>query len=112
MFVNGQPSTTLVVLGVLAVLGALAAFASGRRAARRAAKGVREVSRMTAMVFRTLVTAAVIVGVQWAIVTHHTDTRVILATLALPALFAGASVARLLAVTEVVHSARRGGGYR
>jgi hypothetical protein len=111
MNLNGQPQTVLIVLGVLTVLGALAAFASGRRAAKKAAKGVREVTRMTSMAFRTLVTAAVIVGVQWAIVSNATDTRVIVITLAVPALFAGASVARLLAVTEVVHSARRG-GYR
>ncbi|MFL6144339.1 MAG: hypothetical protein ACJ72N_21060 [Labedaea sp.] len=107
-----QVPTVLIVLGVLAVVGLLAAFTSGRRAARQAVKGVREVSRMTGMAFRTLVTTAVITGVQWAIVTNAHDTRVIVITLAVPALFAGASVARLLAVTEVVHSARRGGHYR
>jgi hypothetical protein len=109
MIINGHPiPTPLIVLGLLAVLGALAAFASGRRAAKHAVKGMREVTRMTGMAVRTLVTAAGITVVQWVLVTHAHDTRVILATLALPALFAGASIARLLAVTELVHSTRGG----
>jgi uncharacterized membrane protein (DUF441 family) len=98
-----------IALGVLALVGMLAAFTSGRRTAKQAVKGMREVTRMTSMAFRTVVTTVLITGVQWAIVTHTTNTTTVLITLALPALFAGASVARLLAVTEVVHSTRRGG---
>jgi hypothetical protein len=103
-----QVPSAWIVLGVFALVGVLAAFTSGRRAAKRATKGMREVTRMTGMAFRTLVTTAVITAVQWAIVTNTTDTTTVVLTLAVPALFAGASVARLLAVTEVVHSARRG----
>lgn len=106
-----QP-VALAVFGGLAVVGALAALTSGRRAAKRAAKGVREVNRMTAMAFRTLVAGGVITGIQWLVTTHATDPRVIVPTLAVPAVVAGMSVARALAVTEVVHSARRGGGHR
>lgn len=97
-----------IALGVLALVGMLAAFTSGRRAAKQAARGMREVTRMTGMAFRTLVTTAVITAVQWVIVTNTTDTTTVVITLAVPALFAGVSVARLLAVTEVVHSTRRG----
>jgi hypothetical protein len=107
-----QQPIVLVVLGALAVVGLVAAATSGRRAAKRAVKGVREVNRMTAMAFRVLVAAGVITGIQWAIVSNANDIRVIVVTLAVPALLAGASVARMLAVTEVVHSARRGGGHR
>lgn len=100
--------TLLIALGALALLGVVSAFVSGRRATQRAAKGVREVTRMTGNAVRTLVTATVITVVQWLIVTHTHDTTTVLVTLAVPALFAGVSVARLFAVTEVIHSARGG----
>jgi hypothetical protein len=105
---NGQSSTLLVVLGALALIGLISAITSGRRATKHAAKGVREVTRMTSNAARTLVTAAVMTLVQWLIVTHTSDTTTVLVTLGVPALFAGASVARLFAVTEVIHSTRGG----
>jgi hypothetical protein len=100
--------TMLIALGVLAVFGLITVVTSGRRATKRAAKGVREVTRMTSNAARTVVTAAVVTGVQWLIVTQTSDTTTILVTLGLPALFAGVSVARLFAVTEVIHSTRGG----
>jgi hypothetical protein len=99
----------MVALGALAVIGLLAVYGAGRGAARQATQGVREVTRLTANAVRTVTVAAVITGVQWLVVTHTTDPRVLVATLVVPAVFAGASVARLLAVTEVVH---RAGGRR
>jgi hypothetical protein len=104
-----NPQTMLIALGGLALLGAVSAITSGRRATKRAAKGVREVTRMTSNAARTVVTAAVVTLVQWLIVTHTSDTTTVLVTLGVPALFAGVSVARLFAVTEVIHSTRRGG---
>ncbi|PXY23720.1 hypothetical protein BAY59_29205 [Prauserella coralliicola] len=104
-------TTHLYVLGGLALVGAFALWRSGRKSATRARKGVREVTRLTANVVRTLVTAAVIVAAQWLVivkVAHPTATAV---ALIVPALFAGAAVARLLAVTEIV-TTTRGGGYR
>jgi hypothetical protein len=100
----------LIALGVLAGFGLLAMWAYARRASRKATKGLREVSRMTGNIARATVTAAVIVGLQLVIVTHVTDWRVLAGVLALPALLAGATVARMFAVTEVVY--RRGGGRR
>jgi uncharacterized membrane protein (DUF4010 family) len=101
--------TMLIALGGLALLGIVSMIVSGRRATKRAAKGVREVARMTSNAARTVVTAAVITLVQWLIVTHTVDATTVLIALGLPALFAGVSVARLFAVTEVIHSTRRGG---
>ncbi|GAB3910971.1 hypothetical protein GCM10029964_115810 [Kibdelosporangium lantanae] len=100
--------TLLLMLGGLALLGVVSAVVSGRRATKRAARGVREVTRMTGNAVRTLVTAAVVTVVQWLIVTHTSDTTTVLVTLAFPALFAGLSVARLFAVTQVIYSTKGG----
>jgi hypothetical protein len=105
-------STLMITLGGLAVLGGLSALTAGRRAARKAAKGVREVNRLTAMAVRTVLFAVVITGVEWLVTRYATDERVILPTLGVPGLVAGFQIARLFAVTEVIYSARRGGGRR
>lgn len=102
----------LAVLGGLSALGVLFGMTASRRAARKAARGVREVNRLTAMAVRCVLFAGVITGVQWLVVSHAADQRVILPTLAVPALVAGFQLARLFAVTEVIYSTRRGGGHR
>lgn len=101
--------TVLLVLGVLAVLGVVFGLTASRRAAKKAAKGVREVNRLTAMAVRTVLFAGVITGVQWLVISYAADQRVILPTLAVPALVAAFQLSRMFAVTEVVYS-RRGGG--
>jgi hypothetical protein len=106
-----QSPTLMLVLAGLAALGILFGLSASRRAARKAAKGVREVNRLTAMAFRTVLFAAVITGVQWLVTHYATDPRVIVPTLAVPALVAAFQLARMFAVTEVVYS-RRGGGHR
>lgn len=70
---------------------------------------MREITRMTSTVGYTLAAAAVIVILQWLFMTMADDWRWQLGALAVPALFAGASVARLLVDHDVV-SVRRGGG--
>jgi hypothetical protein len=107
-----ESPTAMLILAVLAGMGVLFGLTASRRAARKAAKGVREVNRLTAMAFRTVLFAVVITGVQWLITAHATDPRVIVPTLAIPALVAAFQLARMFAVTEVVYSSRRGGGYR
>ena len=105
-------SPTMLVLVGLAALGVLFGITASRRAARKAAKGVRQVNRLTAMAFRTVLFGAVITGIQWLVTTYATDPRVIVSTLAVPALVAAFQLARVFAVTEVVYSRRRGGGHR
>lgn len=97
------------VLVLLLMVGAASVFRAGRRSARAALGVTRDVTRFTASVFRTVVTTVVIVGVQWVVVTHATDLRVMVVTLAVPAVFAGASVARLLSVRDLVRTHRHGG---
>src|SRR4051812_45415854 len=110
---------TMIGLAVLAGVGLLFIFASGAKAGRRSERAVREVTRIGGNAARMLVTAVVIVGVQWAALFTTADPVVWAVVLGLPALFAGTTVARLLAVTEVIRttgkvrgSGRRRGGRR
>ncbi|ASR34032.1 hypothetical protein BAY61_02425 [Prauserella marina] len=98
----------VMVLGGLALLGVFSIWRSGRKSAIKAQRGVREVTRMTGNALRTLVTAAVITAVQWAVIAWWPNTTALAIVLVLPALLAGAAIARLLAVTEVVTSTRGG----
>ena len=93
----------LVGLVVLAGLGVLVAFRSGARGAYKMARQTQEVTRMGGNLGRALGTAAVIVGMQWAVVAYTTDPRAWGVALGVPALFAGSVIARMFSVTEVVH---------
>jgi len=102
----------LVVFTALAGLGALYAFRSGARGAYRVARQTQEVTRMSGNLARALGSGAVIVAAQWAVVSWTTDPRTWAVALGVPALFAGASVARMFSVTELSHSSSTGKGAR
>jgi hypothetical protein len=103
----------LVVVIALAGLSVLAAFRSGARGAYRVARQTQEVTRMSGNLGRALGSGVVIVAVQWVVVSLTADPRAWAVALGVPALFAGASVARMFSVTELVHSpATRKGGRR
>ncbi|MCA1693458.1 MAG: hypothetical protein LC749_01305 [Actinobacteria bacterium] len=102
----------LVVLVVLAGLGALVAFRSGARGAYRVARHTQEVTRMGGNLGRALGSAAVIVAIQWSVISLTTDPRAWGVALGVPALFAGAAVARMFSVTEILHSTDHRGGRR
>src|ERR687884_558450 len=93
----------LVVVVALAGLGVLAAFRSGARGAYRVAQHSQEVTRMGGNLGRALGTTAVIVAIQWAVVSLTTDPRAWGVALGVPALFAGAAIARMFSVTEMLH---------
>jgi hypothetical protein len=97
----------LVAVG-LALVGLLAIWRSGRNSAARAAGQVREVTRMGGTFLSTVLIAAVIGGIQWAVVAHTSDRTALLMVLGVPALLAGITVARLFAVTTVIQT-RNGG---
>jgi hypothetical protein len=90
----------LIVALTLAGLGMLAAFRSGHRLARHS----QEVTRMGGNLLRALGIAAFIVAVQWAVVLFTSDARAWGVALGIPALFAGAAIARMFSVTEIIHS--------
>lgn len=100
----------LVVVVALAGLGVLTAFRSGARRAYRVARHTQEVTRMSGNLTRALGTAVVIVAVQWAVVSLTTDPRAWGVALGVPAVFAGAAIARMFSVTEILHTTdhRRG----
>ena len=102
----------IVVLVALSGLGALVAFRSGARSAYKVALHTQQVTRMGGNLGRALGTAVVIVGVQWAVVSFTTDRRAWGVVLGVPALFAGAAIARMFSVTELVHAPERRGGRR
>jgi hypothetical protein len=103
-----QPPGGVVLVGllVLAGLGVMAAFRSGARGAYKVARQTQEVTRMGGDLARALGTAAVIVGVQWAVVAFTTDPRAWGVAFGVPALFAGSVIARMFSVTEIVHSSK------
>lgn len=102
----------LVVVVALAGLGLLAAFRSGARGAYRMAQHSQEVTRMSGNLGRALGATVVIVAIQWAVLSLSTDPRAWGVALGVPALFAGAAVARMFSVTEILHSSGHRGGRR
>ncbi|MGH3751822.1 MAG: hypothetical protein ACRDRP_03840 [Pseudonocardiaceae bacterium] len=93
----------LVVVLAVAGLGILVAFRSGARSGHRLARHSQEVTRMGGTLLRALGTAAFIVAVQWAVLLFTSDARAWAVALGIPALFAGAAIARMLSVTEIIH---------
>jgi hypothetical protein len=102
----------LVVVAALAGLGVLAAFRSGARSAYRVARHTQEVTRMGGNLVRALGTSVVIVAVQWGVVSFTSDPRAWGVALGVPALFAGAAIARLFSVTEIIHTSTQNRGRR
>ena len=96
----------LIGLVVLAGVGAVIAFRGGARGAYKVARQTQEVTRMGGNLTRALGTAVVIVGVQWAVVSVTSDPRAWGVALGVPALFAGAAIARMFSVTELVHGSK------
>jgi type IV secretory pathway VirB2 component (pilin) len=94
----------LGVLVALAGLGVLVAFRSGARGGYKIARHSQQVTRMGGNLGRALGIAAVIVGVQWAVVRFTADPRAWGVVFGVPALFAGAAIARMFSVTELIHT--------
>jgi hypothetical protein len=107
-----QVDPVLVVVVALAGLGVLAAFRSGARSAYRVARHTQEITRIGGNLGRALGATTVIVGIQWLVVSFTTDPRAWGVALGVPALFAGAAVARMFSVTEVLRTTDHKGGRR
>ncbi|GAB2996555.1 hypothetical protein GCM10017788_28620 [Amycolatopsis acidiphila] len=94
------PTHVLIGVGLLIVL-----LSMRRSGARRA----REVVSLAG---RVLVTAGFIVGAQWVVVLRVGPGWLLLAVLAVPALFAAYTLTRALTVTTYEMPTRRRGGRR
>lgn len=95
----------LAVLGGLALIGLVALVRHLRRTATRARHGMYTVSQAGGVALRALATAVAIVAVQWGVIATVANPLATATVLAVPALFAGASIARLLTTTDVAATA-------
>ncbi|MGH3903945.1 MAG: hypothetical protein ACRDTE_07140 [Pseudonocardiaceae bacterium] len=99
MTLNLTPTEVLAAFGVLLTL--VMVWRSGTRRARRATDVARAGSRAVSLAGRVLLTAGVIVGVQWVAITYVAGSTLFWVALALPALIAGHVLTRVLTVTSL-----------
>jgi hypothetical protein len=98
---------TLIVAGIgLAVVGIVMIWAGRPRAGRRQDRASRPTEASGALTCAA-VSAGVITGVEWAVVSQTDRAWVWVIVLGLSAFLAGATVARLLAFARSVHGRRR-----
>jgi uncharacterized membrane protein len=98
-----------MLAGLGAVVALLAVWRISVRAARRAADTARAGVRLMSLAGRVVVTAAVIVGVQWVVLTHAAGNVTLVAVvLGVPALLAGHTLTRALTVTALDTPRHRG----
>lgn len=104
LFLGGMAALALVSV----VVKAQASVKRARLAAEIARVGTSPVS----LVGRVLVTALVIVGAQWLVITHADNVTLRWLVLGLPALVTAYTLTRALTVVEVTSSRRRQGDRR
>jgi hypothetical protein len=100
---------TEALIGVGGLIALVVFWRLSARAARKAAEAARASVRVASLAGRVVATAAVIVGVQWVVITHPGNAVVLWVVLALPALLAAHSLTRALTVTTLDTPRRRGG---
>jgi hypothetical protein len=91
----------------LALLGLLSVFAAGARAGRAAERQFREMTRIGRVLLGAVVSAGVIVGIQWLVLRSNPATPGVLIVLGVPGLLAGITVSRMAAVTDIRPRSRR-----
>ncbi|MFZ0121081.1 MAG: hypothetical protein WAN20_05465 [Pseudonocardiaceae bacterium] len=106
MTVTVSPTQVLAVLGVLVMVVMM--WRSGTRRAHRAAQAAHAASQVVSLAGHVLITAGVIVGVQWVTITYAAGSALSWVVLALPALIAGHVLTKALTVTSLDVTHRRG----
>ena len=110
IMING-PELFLGGVAAFAVLWMVLRVRAGIRRAQAAAQVAQVGTRAVSLIGRTLVSAGLIVGGQWLVITYAVaNVPLVLAVLTVPALLSSATLVRLLTVTEV--RSARGGGRR
>lgn len=104
------PTEVIGSVGALIVL--VWVWRASTRRARAAAQAARSGARLVSLTGRVGLNAALIVGVQWVVVTHHPNGWLLLGVLGLPALPAAYALTRALTVSTHDMPRRRGGGHR
>jgi hypothetical protein len=106
MTLNLGPTELLAGVGVLVSLFMI--WRAGARRAKAAAKAARSSARLLSLGGRVLVTAGLIVGVQWLVISHPSANGwLVFAVLDVPALFALYTLTRALTVTTWDEGDRR-----
>ena len=96
-------------LGCGVVVVALVVLISVRRSQRPTTRALTRVRpAASTVVMSTVITAVVIVGVEWIVASSNPQPRTLLAVLAVPALLAGATVGRLVAAAQLGSRVERG----
>ncbi|RKT55538.1 hypothetical protein [Saccharothrix australiensis] len=110
---NGLVLTPVeVVAGLGVVLALLVVWRAGARRGKAAARAARGGVRLVSLAGRVVVNAALIVLVQWVVVTYRGDGWLLLAVLVVPALLASYTLTRALMVTTYEPQQRRRGERR
>lgn len=105
---NLTSTQVLIALGILAAWFLLWRIRSWKR--RRALEASRTTSRLLSLFGRVVFTAALIVGVQWAVIAAAPSNHgLLLAVLGVPALFAAHGLTKALTVVTVDGPRVRGG---
>ena len=107
MTLHLTPVEILTGLGALFVL--VFVWRITARAAHRAAETARSGARVVSLAGRVGVTAGLIGGAQWLVITHPGNTTLLWVVLGVPALLAGYTLTRALTVTTSDVPRRRGG---
>lgn len=107
MTLHLTPIEILAGLGALLVLITIWRLAA--RATRRAAETARAGARLVSLAGRVGVTGCLIVGIQWLVITHPSNTTLLWVVLGVPALLAGYTLTRALTITASDVPRRRGG---
>ena len=106
MTINLTPTQLLAALGVLVIVVMM--WRSGTRRARRAAAAAHAASQVVSLAGQVLITAGVIVGAQWLVITYAPGSTLFWVVLALPALIAGHVLTKALTVTSLDVTNRQG----
>lgn len=110
MTINLTQTQMLAGLGVLLAL--LFLWRTGARQARAAADVARAGARLVSLTGRVLVMAALMLGVQWIVITHSDNVTLQLVVLALPDLIAAYVLTRALTVSTMDGAIGRWGDRR
>lgn len=96
----------------LSVLSVIVKARAGTKRAQAAAEIARAGTSPVSLIGRVLVTALLIVGVQWLVIIHANDRVLWWVALGLPALVTSYTLTKALTVMQISPSQRRGGGRR
>jgi hypothetical protein len=98
-------------MAALAVTSVVVKAKAGVRRAQAAADIARAGTSPVSLIGRVLVTALVIVGVQWLVITHNDNVTLRWVVLGFPALVTAYTLTKALTVVEI-NPIRKGGGRR